>query len=109
MVNNSHLNRTFHALADPTRRQIIGMLVEQKQHRIKELAEPFEMSFVAVSKHIKVLEKAHLLTRTKRGREHYIQLNIKPLTEAQDWIKYYEKFWVARFSRLEKLLADNEI
>ncbi len=104
MVDNTQLDNTFHALADPTRRHIIGMLVEQRQHRIKELVAPFDISFAAVSKHIKVLEKADLVTRTKFGREYHVQLNTPPLKQAQDWIAYYEQFWLERFTRLEKLL-----
>ena len=105
MVEYMQLNNTFHALADPTRRHIIGMLVEQQQHRIKELVAPFDISFAAVSKHIKVLEKADLVTRTKRGREFYLQLNTLPLKQAQDWIVYYEQFWIERFAKLEELLV----
>ena len=105
MVDNIQLDNTFHALADPTRRHIIGMLVEQQQHRIKDLVAPFEISFAAVSKHIKVLEKAELVTRTKIGREYHVQLNTLPLKQAQDWITYYEQFWLERFARLDKLLV----
>ena len=104
MVNHQLLNQTFHALADPTRRQIIGMLTEQRQHRITELAEPFPISLVAVSKHIKVLERAELVTRFKRGREFYLQLNPEPLRRAKDWLAFYEKFWLERFANLEELL-----
>ena len=106
MVKYTQLDQTFHALADPTRRHIIGMLVEQ-QHRIKDLVAPFDISFVAVSKHIKVLEKAELVTRSKRGREYYLQLNTLPLKKAQDWIEYYQQFWSKRFAKLEKLLENN--
>lgn len=106
MVNNEHLNHTFHALSDPTRRHIISMLVEQQQHRVKELAEPFDMSFAAVSKHISVLERAELVTRTRRGREIFVQLNTQPLKLAQDWIDFYQQFWLKRFARLENLLTE---
>jgi DNA-binding transcriptional ArsR family regulator len=109
MVNNKHLNSTFHALSDPTRRHIIGMLVEQQQHRVKELAEPFDMSFAAISKHITVLERADLVTRTKSGREIFVRLNPQPLKQAQDWLEFYQQFWLKRFSKLEKLLADDEV
>ncbi len=107
MVKYTRLDQTFHALADPTRRHIIGMLVEQQQHRIKDLVAPFNISFVAVSKHIKVLEKADLVTRTKSGREYYLQLNTLPLKQAQDWIDYYQQFWSKRFARLENLLENS--
>ncbi len=109
MVKYKQLDNTFHALADSTRRHIIGMLVEQKEHRIKELVEPFDMSFVAVSKHIKVLEKAGLVKRTRRGREHYVELNTLPLKQAQDCIQFYQNFWLERFAKLEKLLTKNKI
>lgn len=106
MVNNKQLDNTFRALADPTRRQIIKMLSEQKEHRIKALVEPFDMSFAAVSKHIKMLERADLVTRTKRGREHYVQLNIQPMQQAKDWIAFYQQFWSTRFAKLEQLLKE---
>jgi DNA-binding transcriptional ArsR family regulator len=109
MVKLEQLDNTFHALADSTRRHIVGMLVEQKEHRIKELVEPFEMSFVAVSKHIKVLEKAGLVKRTRRGREHFIELNTAPLIDAQNWIGFYRDFWTERFSNLDKLLGKIDI
>ena len=105
MVNNEQLNDTFHALSDPTRRHIVGMLVEQHQYRVKELVEPFDMSFAAVSKHISVLERAKLVTRQKRGREIFVRLNTQPLEQAQKWIQFYQKFWTQRFAKLEDLLV----
>ncbi len=99
------LNNTFSALSDATRRQIVSMLLEKKQRPIKELAEPFDMSLVAVSKHIKVLERAKLVKRFKRGRESYLELNPVPLRQAKDWLAYYEQFWSQRFAALESLLA----
>ena len=107
MVNDSQLNNTFHALSDPTRRHIIGMLVEQRQHRVKDLVEPFDMSFAAVSKHITVLERAHLVSRQKQGREIFVRLNPQPLEQAQQWIQFYQNFWTERFTNLEKLLTEN--
>lgn len=106
MVKNTQLDNTFRALADPTRRQIIKMLAEQKEHRIKALVEPFDMSFAAVSKHIKMLERADLVTRTKRGREYYVQLNTLPMQQAENWLAFYQQFWITRFSNLEKLLKE---
>lgn len=106
MVNNEALDNTFHALADPTRRQIIGMLIEQKQHRVTDLASPFDMSLAAVSKHIRVLERAELVTRVKRGREAYLQLNTSPLKGAKDWLAFYEGFWRERFATLESLIEN---
>ena len=98
------LNKTFSALADPTRRQIICMLTEQKQRRINDLAEPFSMSLAGVSKHIKVLEQAELVQRHKRGREYYLQLNPNRLKEAQHWLAYYAQFWSERFAHLQDIL-----
>jgi DNA-binding MarR family transcriptional regulator len=95
MVNNTLLDNTFRALADPTRQQIIGMLVE-----------PFDISFAAVSKHIKILERANLVTRTKRGREVYVLLNTQPMQQAQDWLSFYQQFWQTRFANLDKLLQE---
>ena len=107
MVKHDQLNDTFHALADPTRRGIVSMLAEQREHRIKDLSAPFDMSFAAVSKHIKVLERADLVTRVKRGREHYLRLNPQPMNDARDWLAYYEQFWRERFMQLDKLLRDD--
>lgn len=98
------LNKTFSALADPTRRQIISMLTEQKQRRINDLAEPFSMSLAGVSKHIKVLEQAELVHRYKRGREYYLELNPNRLRQAQDWLAYYAQFWSERFAHLQEIL-----
>ena len=71
---------------------------------IGELAGPLAMSFAGASKHVKVLEDAGLLTRRKVGRTHLIQLNAKPLEEAERWIRQWEKFWTARLDRLEALI-----
>ncbi|MEQ8953659.1 MAG: metalloregulator ArsR/SmtB family transcription factor [Gammaproteobacteria bacterium] len=105
MEHSDRLNLSFHALADPTRRGIVGLLIEQRQRRISDLAEPFSMSLAAVSKHIRVLEKAELVTRVKRGREYYLQLNVNPLREVGDWVGFYEQFWKQRFTKLESMLA----
>ncbi|MCH7816446.1 MAG: winged helix-turn-helix transcriptional regulator [Proteobacteria bacterium] len=109
MENTESLNRIFRALTDPTRRQIISMLVEREQRRISDLADPFAMSLAAVSKHIQILERAALLTRVKRGREYYLQLNAAPLREAKEWLGFYEKFWRLRFAKLESLLDQQSI
>ena len=71
---------------------------------IGELAEPFAMSFAGASKHVKVLEDAGLLRRRKVGRTHLIQLNARPLEEAERWLKQWEKFWTVRLDRLEALI-----
>ena len=108
MVNNDALDDTFRALCDRTRRQIINMLTEQKQHRIKDLAAPFDISLAAISKHIRILERARLVTRIKRGREYYLQLNTEPMREAKDWLAFYERFWLERFAHMEQLLQHQQ-
>jgi len=100
------LDKTFGALADPTRRQIISMLIEQRQRRINDLAAPFAMSLAAVSKHIKVLEQAGLVQRYKRGRESYLELNPQQLQEAQQWLDFHARFWAERFAHLQEVLDD---
>jgi DNA-binding transcriptional ArsR family regulator len=97
------LNHVYAALADPTRRAILGRLVAQES-RVTELAEPFAMSLNAVSKHVRVLEEAGLVRREVRGREHYLSLDAAPLQEAAEWLETYRQFWTARLDRLETLL-----
>ena len=105
MVNQSeeNLNEIFRALADPTRREIIHMMA-QKERTVSELAEPFDMSLPAVSKHIKVLERANLVERSINGRTHICRLNTESLSQATKWLQVYEKFWSKRFDFLEKEL-----
>jgi DNA-binding transcriptional ArsR family regulator len=86
------LNRVFFAISDPTRRAILARLGDE-QLTITALAAPFAISFVAVSKHIRVLENAGLLKRTKQGREFHLRLVAEPLRDAADWIDQYERFW----------------
>jgi len=108
MVNHNEvqLNEIFHALADPTRREIIHMMA-QKERTVSELAEPFDMSLAAISKHIKVLERANLVERNVMGRTHICSLNADSLTQASEWLRFYEKFWSNRFDLLEsELLKD---
>src|SRR5437879_1759005 len=109
MVNNeSHsLDLVFHSLADPTRREILKMLT-RKQYTVGELAEPFRMSLPAVSKHIKVLEEAGLLTRARDGRIHHCTMNGEPLKKAKDLIQYYQQFWEDRFGALDRYLEDTK-
>lgn len=108
MVKNEsqRLDRVFHALADPTRREILKMLTE-RQFTIGELADPFRMSLAAVSKHIKVLEAAGLLTRARDGRIHRCTMNAAPLVEAKNIISFYQKFWEQQFRSLDRYLSDS--
>jgi len=100
-----NLNNTFSALSDPTRRAIVTKLAEGETS-ILELAAPFDMSLPAVSKHIRVLEKAGLLVRRKQGRVHYCRLNAQPLREAATWLAFYQQFWDARLDALATFLED---
>ena len=107
MIQPESLGRTFAALADPTRRGILARL-RQGDASIRELAEPFEMSFAAVSKHVRVLEQAQLIRRQVRGREHRCSLTPGPLREAASWIDRYRAFWEQRLEALDALLAAEE-
>ena len=97
------LNKTFAALADPTRRRILAHLARGDQ-RVTELARPHAMSLPAVSKHLRVLEKAGLLRRHRYGRVHEMQLDAKPLKQAAQWVEEYRKFWERSLDRLAAYL-----
>ena len=101
--NNESLDATFGALADPTRRAILARLAKGEA-QVTELAEPFGISLPAVSKHLKVLEKAKLIKRQKDGRVHRFTINPKPLQSAHGWIEYYEQFWTTQLASLGKYL-----
>ena len=107
MKEADRLDRTFHALADATRRSILSKIAEQ-ECTVSELAEPFQMSLAAVSKHLKVLESAGLLTRTVDGRVHRCLLNGEPLQEASTVIQDYQKFWDTQLQSLEDFLKNLE-
>src|SRR6059036_3867872 len=97
------LNRTFAALADPTRRRILGHLA--RGHKcVTHLARPHRMSLPAVSKHLRVLEKAGLLRRRRYGRVHEMQLEARPLKQAAQWIEEYRRFWEGSLDRLADYL-----
>jgi DNA-binding transcriptional ArsR family regulator len=97
------LNRTFAALADPTRRGILGHLARGDKC-VTHLAKPHAMSLPAVSKHLRVLEKAGLLRRRRHGRIHEMQLDAKPLQQAARWVNEYRKFWQGSLDRLAEYL-----
>lgn len=106
--SDSELNKVFHALSDTTRRAILARLASSDA-QVTELAEPFNMSLPAISKHLTVLEKAGLLKRHKHGRVRRCQLNAGPLETAADWIKFYRQFWETRLDSLAEFLAENQI
>src|SRR5919108_908448 len=97
------LDRTFAALADPTRRRILAHL-SHGDKRVTHLARPHAMSLPAVSKHLRVLEKAGLLRRRRYGRIHEMQLEAKPLRQAAQWVEEYRKFWEGSLDRLAEYL-----
>jgi len=97
------LDRTFGALADPTRRRILAQLAKGEE-RVTFLARPHAMSLAAVSKHLIVLEKAGLVKRRRQGRVHSLTLEAEPMREAQAWIDRYRKFWEGNLDQFEKYL-----
>lgn len=111
MVNYSYttsdrLDLTFAALADPTRRAIVARLARSEAN-VGELAAPFAMSSPAITKHLKVLERAGLLVREIDGRVHRCKLSPEPMHEASEWIERNRKFWIGRFDALAAYLAQN--
>ncbi|ADJ44292.1 ArsR family transcriptional regulator [Amycolatopsis mediterranei S699] len=97
------LSRTFSALADPTRRAILARL-SAGEATVNELAEPFPMSLPAVSRHLKVLEEAGLITRGRTRQWRPCRLEAKPLEGVADWVATYRRFWDGGFDRLEEHL-----
>ena len=97
------LNRTFAALADPTRRRILAHLA-RGDRCVTDLARPHAMSLPAVSKHLRVLEKAGLLRRRRYGRVHQLKLEAKPMQQAAEWVEEYRKFWEGSLDRLAAYL-----
>jgi DNA-binding transcriptional ArsR family regulator len=97
------LDRTFGALADPTRRRILAQL-SHSDGCVTDLARPHAMSLAAVSKHLIVLEKAGLVKRRRQGRVHSLALEAKPMQEAREWIDRYRKFWEGNLDQFEKYL-----
>ena len=99
----SQLDTIFHALGDATRRGMLTQLASGTR-TVSQLAEPFDMSLAAASKHIKALEAAGLVRRDVQGRTHVCHLNPGPLANAHQWLAYYEIFWTNRLDALEALL-----
>jgi DNA-binding transcriptional ArsR family regulator len=100
-----HLSTTFAALADPTRRAILARLASGEAS-VKELARPFEMSLPAVSKHLKVLERAGLIARGRTAQWRPCRLEAGPLRDAADWLEHYRRFWEQSLDRLEDYLRE---
>lgn len=102
--SQSRLDAVFHALADPTRREMLRSLAAG-QRSVGELAEPHPISLAAASKHVKALERAGLIERTVQGRNHLCRLLPQPLGEAHAWLGFYARFWSERLDALERALA----
>ena len=105
MLAPDRLSSTFQALADPTRRAILSRL-SQGEASVTELAAPFSMSMPAISKHLKVLEKANLISRGKEAQWRPCKLEAAPLEAASDWVEQYRAMWEARFDRLDAYLKE---
>ena len=99
------LNATFAALADPTRRAILARLAAGEA-TVTELARPFAMSQPAISKHVKVLERAGLITRGREAQRRPCRIEARPLAEATDWLEEYRRIWEGNFRRLDALLDE---
>lgn len=103
-MNAAQLDSTFAALADPTRRAILARLA-LGETTVMDLARPFDMSQPAISKHLKVLERAGLVSRGRDAQRRPVKLEAEPLKEANGWLESYRAFWEARFDRLDALLT----
>lgn len=104
-MSTETLDRTFAALADPTRRAILARLA-RGEASVTELAEPFAMSLPAISKHLKVLERAGLIARGREAQWRPCRLRAEPLREVADWTAEYRRFWEESFDRLEEYLRE---
>lgn len=104
-MSSDRLSVTFAALADPTRRAILAHLAKGEAS-VTEIASPFEMSLPAISKHLKVLERAGLITRSREAQWRPCQLKTEPLKDAADWIEQYRQFWEENLDRLEDYLHE---
>ena len=105
MMTADPLSATFGALADPTRRAILARLATGEAS-VKELAEPFDMSLQAISKHLKVLERAGLIARGRDAQWRPCRLDAGPLKDVADWVDHYRKFWEESFDRLDEYLRE---
>ena len=104
-MHQQHLDATFAALADPTRRAILARLASG-QASVTELAKPFAMSQPAVSKHLKVLERAGLISRGRDAQRRPCRIEARPLAEANEWLEAYRRIWEDNFRRLDTLLDE---
>lgn len=96
----------YSAVADPTRRQILSLLASADELPLHEMTARFPVGRTAVAKHLAILKEAGLVVDRKAGRETRYHLNAAPLREIQEWLSFYERFWIARIDRLKELLED---
>jgi len=110
MVNyqDSGLDRTFQALADPTRRALLARLDAEESLSVSELARPFSVSLPAIMKHLDVLSDAGLIVRTKTGRTVACQLTAAPMEQAMNWLARYERYWTEQLDRLAAFLEEDK-
>ena len=106
-LDEPRLDTVFHALGDRTRRVMLRELAGGER-TVGQLAKPFEISLAAASKHIKALENAGLIQREVRGRTHWCRLEPGPLASADEWLRFYERFWTGRIDTLERLLREED-
>lgn len=104
--DEARLTEILKATSDPTRRALLTMLAQQGRTRVTDLAECFDMSLNAVSKHIKVLERAGLVTRETQWREHLIDVNLEPLSEVRGWFSELRSIWEMRLEALDDILTE---
>ena len=102
-MSDDHLSSTFSALADPTRRAILARLTTGEK-TVSDLAEPFDMTMPAITKHLKVLEKANLIERSREAQYRPCRLHPEPLKKVDEWIGQYRRFFEASFDRLDDYL-----
>ena len=100
------LDETLSALADPTRRAILARLA-MGEARVTDLAQPFPISLNSVSKHIRMLERAKLVRRRVEGRDHWLSLDLRPLSEVEAWMAEQKRLWVWRLERLDEVLKED--
>ena len=104
---NARLDAIFHALSDSTRRAILRDLAGQEKN-VGQIAEPHKMSLAAISKHLKVLDAAGLITREKRGSFQIVRINPGPMREAVRWMSFYDRFWNQRLDGIHSFLGGRE-
>ena len=104
---SKQLDGVFNALCDPTRRAILARLTDTDA-RVTEIAADFPISLNSISKHIRMLERAGLVTRSVQGRDHVLSLNAGPLADAAEWLEHYRRFWEGRLAALEKFVTSRK-